>query len=333
MRMKLAHTGVLILCLAFAACAPRIEPPGPAAAAPALGTDALVMADGARLPLHRWQAKTNSPRAVLIALHGFNDYGNFINDAAAYFAQRGILTYAYDQRGFGGAPNRGLWPGTEAFADDLRTVVALIGARHPGTPLYILGESMGGAVVMTAMTGTAPPNVDGIILAAPAVWGRSTMPWFQRSALWLGAHGLPGLKLTGGSLKIKPSNNIEMLRALGRDPLIIKETRIDTLWGLSALMDAALAAAPRLGAPALILYGRKDEVIPLAPTRKMLKSLPPMARERRRVAYYENGYHMLLRDLDGEVIWADIAAWIADRTRALPSGADRKARALLNGRF
>ncbi|MDH5749476.1 MAG: lysophospholipase [Rhodospirillales bacterium] len=329
--VKLGRVCVLVLCLAAASCAPRIEPPGPAVADPALSGQAFSTADGARLPLHRWQPEKNPARAVLIALHGFNDYGNFIAEAGAYFAQRGILTYAYDQRGFGGAPNRGLWPGIKAFTDDLKSVAALIRARHPGTPLFILGESMGGAVLMTAMTGDAPPRADGIILSAPAVWGRSTMPWVQRSALWLSAHTVGGLKLTGQSLKIKPSNNIEMLRALGRDPRIIKETRIDTLWGLAGLMDAALAAAPRLSAPALILYGRKDQVIPAAPTRKMLKSLPPAGREARRIAYYENGYHMLLRDLDGETVWADIAAWIADRTRPLPSGADRKAGALLRG--
>jgi hypothetical protein len=37
---------------------------------------------------------------------------------------------------------------------------------------------------------------------------------------------LPGLKVTGRGLGITPSDNLEMLRALGRDPLVIKETRI-----------------------------------------------------------------------------------------------------------
>ena len=28
------------------------------------------------------------------------------------------------------------------------------------------------------------------------------------------------------------------------------------------------------------------------------------------VKRYDNGYHMLLRDLDGERRWADVAAWV-----------------------
>jgi acylglycerol lipase len=48
-----------------------------------------------------------------------------------------------------------------------------------------------------------------------------------------------------------------------------------------------------------------------------------------RVALYESGFHMLLRDLQAETVWTDIAAWIADRDVALPSGADLRAAAVM----
>ena len=73
---------------------------------------------------------------------------------------------------------------------------------------------------------------------------------------------MPGLTLTGRGLKIKPSDNIAMLRALSRDPLVIKETRVDTIYGLVDLMDAALASAPLLDVPLLVMYGAKDEIVP-----------------------------------------------------------------------
>ena len=50
--------------------------------------------------------------------------------------------------------------------------------------------------------------------------------------------------------------------------------------------------------------------------------LPAAARGRQRVAWYANGYHMLLRDLDGAVVAGDIAAWIREHDGTLPSGAD-----------
>jgi alpha-beta hydrolase superfamily lysophospholipase len=327
--MKRALVALLAL---LASCAPIVERPGPAVAEPRLHDYFFHAADGTALPFRVWMPDDGTPRAVIVALHGFNDYGNFFAMPGEYLRERGIASYAYDQRGFGATSKPGLWPGAAAMKDDLRVFARLVRARHPGIPLYLLGESMGGAVILSAAA-EVPLEADGAILSAPAVWGRVAMPWYQRLALWLGAHTTPWAKVSGRGLDIVPSDNIEMLRALGRDPLVLKETRVDAVHGLVGLMDEALEAAAKFEAKALILYGRKDEVIPKAPTRLMLERFPADAvppagghkteSPRRRVAFYAEGYHMLLRDLGAEIPWRDIAAWIADARKPLPSGADR----------
>src|SRR3546814_13687678 len=58
------------------------------------------------------------PAAIILALHGFNDYSRSFEAPAAYWADRGIATYAYDQRGFGQTPHRGLWPGAARLIAD-----------------------------------------------------------------------------------------------------------------------------------------------------------------------------------------------------------------------
>ena len=87
----------------------------------------------------------------------------------------------------------------------------------------------------------------------------------SRLALWAGLRLIPGLTLTGRGLKIQASDNVAMLRALARDPLVIHEIRVDTIYGLVDLMDAALDSAPFLEAPLLIMYGAKDEIVPKNP--------------------------------------------------------------------
>lgn len=319
---------ILLGLAALAACAPRLAPPGPGPAGapatrPGLAEERLVTADGLALPLRRWLPE-GRPRAVILALHGFNDYSRAFEMPGSYWAEKGIATYAYDQRGFGAAPHRGLWPGTDALVADARTAVAALRARHPGSPLYLLGDSMGGAVAMAAATGDAALAVDGLILAAPAVWGRAAMPALQRGLLWLAAHTVPWMEVTGRGLDIQASDNLEVLRQLARDELVIKSTRIDAIYGLVDLMDRALAAGPRLEVPALLLYGESDEVIPIAPTLRLWRSLRDTTRQR--PALYPTGWHMLLRDLGAETIWDDIVAWIDDPMARLPSGADRRAR-------
>ncbi len=314
------RTGIALLALWLSACAPVPHPPGPAVTEPRFTDDAFTAADGTKLPARAWKPEGGSPKAVLVALHGFNDYSNFFDDPGDFLKMRGVASFAYDQRGFGAAPNAGSWAGVRAYARDAADAVRALKHRFPGTPIFVQGTSMGGAVAMIAAGNGDLPRVDGIILAAPAVWGRATMPWYQRAALWLGAHSVPWMTLSGRGLGILPSDNIEMLIALGKDPLIIKQTRIGTIYGLVNLMDAALASASDLRTPALILYGERDQVIPKLPTRRMLAKVP----DGTRVALYEGGYHMLLRDLPAMTVWKDIAAWIDDRARALPSGADKR---------
>jgi alpha-beta hydrolase superfamily lysophospholipase len=282
---------------------------------------AFITADAAKLPLSSWPVA--KPKAIVIALHGFNDYRRFFRSAGEYLQQQQIYSYAYDQRGFGESPNTGIWAGSETYSNDLAEFTALIKVRHPGVPVYWLGESMGGAVIINAVSRAETPALAGIILSAPAVWGRQTMPWYQTSLLWALSHTLPWMTLTGQGLQIMPSDNIEMLRALGRDPLVIKETRVDAIYGLTDLMDNALNSAEKLNANTLLLYGKKDEIIPPEPTKLFVHNLLAHQPDHKTVAFYENGYHMLLRDLQAPLIWQDIAHWIVDAQSALPSGADR----------
>ncbi len=306
--------------------------PAPGGPTPAnLAEKALVADDGVRLPLRIWLPE-GAPKALILALHGFNDYSHAFAGPAEEWAKHGIATYAYDQRGFGEAPARGRWVGAWRLAEDVTTASRLLRERYPGVPLYLLGESMGGAVAITAITGSAgarKPDVDGVILAAPAVWGRKTMNVFERAALWTSDALFPDLTLTGRGLNIKPSDNIAMLRALARDPLVIKETRVDTLKGLVDLMDLALDSAPRVTQPMLLLYGERDEIVPKEPTRLWISQLPYGAHATRRIAWYPEGYHMLLRDLEAPLVLHDIESWIADHSAPLPSGADRQASAVL----
>ena len=296
--------GVLAL-MANAACAPHLAAIGVEMRAPSIEGDRFVTRDGLRLGLKTWEAE--APRAVLVALHGMNDYSNAFAIPAPAWAKSGITTYAYDQRGFGRSPNTGLWPGTSMLRQDIGDFVEVARARHPMIPVFVLGESMGGAVVLSALGSEAPPRADGFILVAPAVWGWRTLPFHYRATLWTTAHMFPSMAFTGSGLRIMPTDNIEVLRANGRDPLFIKGTRTDAIYGLVNLMDEALDAAGRVnGGKLLLVYGGRDQIIPKSATEAAIARLGTKAE----IKHYGGGYHMLLRDLEAASRWTDIAEWI-----------------------
>jgi alpha-beta hydrolase superfamily lysophospholipase len=301
-----------LIALSLGSCAPVLAPRGIENATPAIEAGAFVTRDGLRLPLRHWSAE--HPRALIVALHGMSDYSQAFDLPGPYWAAHGIETYAYDQRGFGRTPNPGLWAGSDAMRQDLDDFVETARASHPGVPVYVLGESMGGSVVLTALASERPPRVDGVILVAPAVWSRADMPMSYRAALWLAAHTVPWMNVSGEGLHIVACDNIEVLRKLSRDPVYQHSARADQVYGLVNLMDQARYAPRRLAnrPPILLLYGAKDQVIPAAPTEAVATELGSRAEMHR----YDNGYHMLLRDLDGERVWAEIAAWIGHEHRA-----------------
>jgi len=321
--MQLNRSAIIALCLALcalvSACAkPELLDSGPAIGVSSLNDTEYTTADGERLQVSRWAA--SSPRAVFVAVHGFNEYAGSFQLPGPWFSRQGISVYAYDQRGFGrgDAARLGKWAGGDVMARDLSGFVRLVRRQHPGVPLYVVGTSMGGAVAMKASVdhGLA---ADGLVLVAPAIWGWRSMNPILKSALWVTAHAVPEKTATGSQLEIWPSDNIAWLRAYSKDRHNLKQSRFDTLYGLVTLMDEAAASAPDITVPVLYLYGLKDQVVPEAPSRKVMASLTGPNKQ----VIYEKGYHMLLHDLQRDTVYGDILQWVDRDAIATPVSAQR----------
>jgi alpha-beta hydrolase superfamily lysophospholipase len=174
-----------------------------------------------------------------------------------------------------------------------------------------MGESMGGAVAILAGAASEHPAVDGVILISPAFLGWSHLPLPERSLLWAMMQVSPGSQVTGQGLNRQPSDNIPVLEAMGRDPYVIKRTRIDAVYGLVDLMEEAWQRAPQEKLPTLVVYARDDQVVPSQPIEELVQRMNNV-----RSLCYSDGFHMLLRDVKGERAWQEILDYIetpADR--------------------
>ena len=312
----------------LAACQPLVQGPALAPssfAGPRLEPDSLVAADGARLPLMAWDAqdgegRPTAPWAAIIGLHGMNDYAAAFGLAGPYWASRGVTTYAYDQRGFGRAAQRGVWGGEALLDQDLRTAAALVRARHPGAVVAVVGESMGGAVAISAFASSTPPAADRLVLASPAVWGWREQGLPNSVALWVAAHVAPQSRLTAPgwlARRIRASDNIAELRRMGLDRNMIFATRVDTLYGLVELMQHAQDEVGGTRVPTFYQYGAHDDIIPKHAAFRAAARLKPGDRS----AYYATGYHLLLRDLHRRLVLDDVLAFVRDPSAPPPSGA------------
>lgn len=312
---------LLVACTAIPQPVP--VPPARYAAAGRLVPPDLVFSlrDGAAIPARVWQAH-GPERAVVLALHGFNDSRDAWESSAPSLAGQGVTLVAPDVRGFGGAPMRGGWAGSARLVADVREEAAQIEHEHPGVPLYFMGESMGGAILMALMADPFAPHVAGTILLAPAVWD---LGWGADIPLDVLAKVFPKRLVTGRELPVHvvASDNRAALIRLYYDPLTLRETRLEALRGLVMLMRRAAHAAPHLHGPVLCLYGDRDQLVPPQAMAQVWRVLPVHVR----LDLVTGGHHLLLRDRNGVAALNDIASWISHPERFVPSGGDLAAAA------
>ena len=320
---------MLGLALGLAACTPPQVVTGLAPVPPVETDGVFTMDDGARLPYREWLPATK-PAIVVLALHGIDDSRDAWELPGPLFAAQDIAVIAPDQRGFGATPERGYWPGTSRMLEDTRAMALDLRARYPDARLYLMGESMGGAILLALAASAQAPPVDGYVFSAPAVWGRQQMNIFYRSVLWLADRTVPDMELSGRGAGVKPTDNNAAWERLSLDPLTVTETRVSTVKGLVDLMDQALASAGHVRAPALFLYGGHDELVPKSAMAAAWRAAAAGDAEAS-FAFYPKGYHLLERDHEGAVVTADIAHWLRNPAAPLPSGAETRARSWIAG--
>jgi acylglycerol lipase len=283
-----------MLAALIAACTPTVQRaniPGPGFEGPRFTADRFIAQDGTALGLSSWLPQEQPVKSVIVALHGMNDYGRAFELAGPYWSGLGIATYA----------------------------VAVARATHPGVPVTLVGESMGAATILAAMGEADAPQVESTVLIAPAVWGWSNLPLPYKVSLWVTAHTPVSLRPLNPPRavvrKITASDNIEMLRRLGRDPNMLFATRLDAVYGLVGMMEKAYKSAHKIPPQTLVLYGSNDQIIPRPSVERTVSLLPSTIQ----TVEYPDGYHMLTRDLQAPRVWTDIVAFIENPNALVPS--------------
>ncbi len=284
--------------------------PKASATHPIITSGVFDLPDGAKLPYRLYPAQ-GQVKAVVLALHGYTDSRDGWEILAKKMNAAGIEIYAPDQSGFGATANRGYWPGTAVLVDEARDMAVQLRVQNPDARIFIMGESMGGAIELLLGASTTPPPVDGYVISAPAVWGGTALNPAYRVAMKLAAAAAPAKRLTGHQVKVLASDNIKALIAFGTDPLTIHAPRLDNLAGLVRMMGDAQAACGKFEQPALILYGGHDELIPKDAMRDCWNAIPAGAPVM--LAYYPPDYHLIERDIERAVPTADIISYILGR--------------------
>ena len=259
----------------------------------------------------QWWVPTERPRAIILLAHGTVLHSGFYSPWANELTKHGYAVFGIDLRGWGqsqGYGRRGNVTNYDDYVEDLTLARREIRRRFPNVPVYLQGESLGGAVVLLAHI-MDKVTTDGIILNAPAVrinpaaqwslWGNAQLTKHMPEAPLLPLFkSLTGLVLTDPQAKDR----------FWTDPL----TTRTALGGgfVTALQDAAERLQLNVNnvrAPMLIIHGTKDYVIPKSSSEFLLKTAQSNDKTLRII---EGLHHSTLHDKQKRQVWDDTIAWL-----------------------
>lgn len=251
--------------------------------------------------LRRQWVPAGPPRAVVLIVHGISEHSGRYDQVGARLARAGFGVVAFDQRGHGRTEGpHGHIEKFSEFLDDVEDHLSEI--RSIGTPVVLLGHSMGGLVATAYAIADRPPP-DLLVLSGPAL-GTDTPLWQQTA----------GTKLAQLAPKffIKPpgfdtavlSRDPAIGQAYSADPLITPGGSAQLLSQMLDTMRETAESIDSLSLPTLCIHGEADELVP-ASASEILAALPNVTR-----TVYPNLRHELFNEPEGSAIVDYVIAWI-----------------------
>ncbi len=265
--------------------------------------------DGLTLYHQCWTPNGES-RAVVILVHGFTEHSGRYADVAEVLGRHGYAVHAMDLRGHGRSEGERVFVNSfDEYLDDLDRLWEYVQARESGKPVFLLGHSMGGAIV-AQFSMTRQPNANGLILSAPALGvGHGLFPVLRKLAPWA-SRWFPRLKVVrmgSGWLSRDP----QVVADFRADPLVLHD-RFPVRIGAEILRLAAALQdnAPAMRLPLLILHGTGDRVVGAGTSRQFHDRAGSADKA---IRLYDGLYHDLLHEPEQEQVLADLIEWLDDR--------------------
>jgi alpha-beta hydrolase superfamily lysophospholipase len=270
----------------------------------------FVASDGDNLAVQDWPLDPGQPlRGVIIAIHGLGEHAGRYDHVARRLNHWGFAVRGYDQYGHGesGGPRGGL-TSDNRLLDDLADIVDSTRLRmKKGTPLILLGHSMGGAVAAQFVAKSFRP-VDALILSSPAL--DPGLNAFQKLLLTVLPKIAPNLRVGNGLDVTKLSHDPAVVEDYKKDRLV--HDRISARLGrfIATAGAAVLAAAPSWKLPTLLLYAGADVLVNPQGSRTFSALAPQSAVTAR---CFEAMYHEIFNELEAEPVFAELKVWLDSR--------------------
>ena len=294
----------------------------------------LDASDHTRLYVNAWLPPL-APRAVVMVSHGMAEHSGRYARLGEALCAAGFALYAHDQRGHGKTAAQGVLGhfahenGWSKVVDDLASLNQSIGQRHPDTPLFLLGHSMGSYIAQAWLLHHGA-SLQGAILSGsnfqPVSLYRSASTIARLERWRQGPSGRSRLIewLSFGSFNkaFKPARTrFDWLSRDARevdqyisDPLCgfrcTNQFWLDLLGGLRQISKPSNLKQIDPGLPLLIIGGECDPVSEGKRLKDLADALAETGHQMLQMKIYPQARHELFNETNRDEVTGDVLDWL-----------------------
>ena len=242
------------------------------------------------------------PWARMLLIHGAGEHSGRYERTGGLFAEAGIDVTALDLRGSGGSGGpRGDVERWTDFLDDIAMVLERVRAAAAGSPVVLMGHSMGGLVCTDyVLSGRSLPDL--LVLSSPAL--DDGLPRWQHALSPTVARLLPTLAFKNAWGPEALSRDPEVGRLASVDPGCAPTGTVRLGAAAFAAQDRVNATVGRLSIPTYVFHGADDPLVPVSAS-EPFEGLPGVTRR-----VYPGLRHETMNEPEGPEVVADVIAWL-----------------------
>jgi alpha-beta hydrolase superfamily lysophospholipase len=270
----------------------------------------FVASDGDNVVIQDWPLDSDvALRGVVILVHGLGEHAGRYDHVARKLNDWGFAVRGYDQCGHGESGGaRGGMPTDTRLLDDLADIVDSTRVRmQKGTPLILLGHSMGGLVVGRFVSLKIRP-VDALIMSSPAL--DPGLSAFQRFLVAVLPKVVPDLRVGNGLNAKLISHDPAVVQAYLSDRLVHDRISARLARFIATAGPQTVALASQWKVPTLLMYAGEDKLVNPQGSRNFAAAAP---KDVVTTVCFDALYHEIFNELDASAVFATLQNWLEKR--------------------
>jgi alpha-beta hydrolase superfamily lysophospholipase len=261
--------------------------------------------DGSELFFQTW-SKT-SPAAVILGIHGLGEHSDCYNLLAEGLSESPFQLFMSDLRGHGRSTGSRGVGSIDDYVLDIKLFHSLVKNRFKNLPLYFLGHSMGGLILLKFLIRNGDLGASGAVLSSPLLGVYEKLAAFKQKSAGILSKITPNLTLSNEIPFEKLSHYKKVVESYANDPWRHDRISAKLFIGMLESMDYAFNQVDKIKLPILMQQSGDDMIVSQKRAEEFFEKLT--MKDKTQIVY-DGYYHEIYNEVWRDKPFTDLKKWL-----------------------